>query len=109
LLTPLWPSGVENCHKELPLASRNDTVLDPLNHENEYKKFSVLPNTNPRWPEFESSVPFVFFIQTGLVENIRGLNLKKCYPEYTEPPSLILESTYTIGEGPELAIIDLVL
>jgi hypothetical protein len=54
-------------------------VLYPLYHENAYKNNSDLPNSNPRCPQ--SSVPIVYFIQVGVLENVRGLNLNKNCPE----------------------------
>lgn len=55
-----------------------DYVLKPFYLENVYKNNSDLPNTNPRCPQ--SANPKVYPIQTGALENVRGLNLKKCYP-----------------------------
>jgi hypothetical protein len=54
-------------------------------------------------------VPSVYFIQTAVLEKLRGLNLNKCYPEQEKLFILKLESTYAIGEAPELTVIDLII
>ena len=63
--------------------SSKETVLFELYHENAYKNDSVLPNTNPRWPQLV--VPDVYFIQTAVLVNVRGLNLNKCCPVHELP------------------------
>jgi hypothetical protein len=80
-------------------------VLKLLNLENAYNKLSLLPKTNPKWLQLVD--PFVYFIQTGKVENMRGSNLNKCYPE--QLLNLLFESTYAMGEMPELIVNDHIL
>ena len=53
-------------------------------------------------------LPIVYLIQTGELENINGLNLKNCYP-VQDPAVLKLESTYAMGDVPELTAIDFIL
>jgi hypothetical protein len=50
----------------------------------------------------------VYFIQTGALEKVRGLNLNKCYPVHDVVADLLLESTYAMGDAPELIVIDLI-
>jgi hypothetical protein len=53
-------------------------------------------------------LPIVYFIQTEALEVESGLNLNNSYPMQPDVLVLELESTYAIGEAPELTAIDLI-
>jgi hypothetical protein len=58
-------------------------VLLLLYHEKAYKKFSPLPKASPRFEQSSKVVlERVFLAQTGVAENIRGSNFKKCWDEH---------------------------
>jgi hypothetical protein len=57
-------------------------VLLLLNHEYAYKNDYNLPNSNPKCPQLV--VPYVYFIQTGALEIVKGSNLNKCCPVHDD-------------------------
>jgi hypothetical protein len=53
---------------------------------------------------------FDYFIHNGSLEKVRGSNLNKSYPVHVVnyDPVRKLESTYAMGEEPELTVTDLI-
>jgi hypothetical protein len=53
---------------------------------------------------------FDYFIHNGSLEKVRGSNLNKSYPVHVvnDDPVRKLESTYAMGEEPELTVRDLI-
>ncbi len=52
--------------------------------EKEYINFSFLPNVNPRCRQLVEVLPIVCLDHIGILENVRGLNLNKFYPEHDD-------------------------
>ena len=86
--------------------SSKETILLSSYLENTYTNFYDLPNTSPRCPQLLLSLPIVFLIQAGVVENARGSNLNKSWPMH-ELSAILFESMYAMGDGSELTSIDL--
>ena len=75
----------------------------------EYKNFSFLPNTNPRWPQsveaYTDDELEIFFDQI-VGDYVIGSNLNNCWPK--QPTDYKFERTYAYFGFSELIRIDFI-